>query len=509
MRIEKISLSKKLGIRCKRTRPVIKIISVAIATLLFSLSVTEVAIASGTTSQLWLQYSDKTICRLAKTAPRTDGYFYVAALRGLDCKDVPSVAVTFPVSNKAVCRSNDSLKWHNCLGRLSVTYAFNSSYYETESVYIGEWLNGKYHGSGILINDRGIFVSEWQKGERTGLGRFWYLGKDPSGKPYVQSYFESLPSRRYQGDDYKRAFIERLYEDTSASKLVYLDGSVYRGEFYYDSPFGSGARTYPDGKVVSGTWKFGELKSKSLPSIHYRANSAINHLLIGLGNYSTEQVCRFTHNPPSWVNPVEAQLVLIMRGMIVKDCLRRNSSMDQLGGDPSKLLFTETNELVATTPSKPVPIVKKPVKPVPVVKTSIKPTSVVKTSTKPAPVAKTVPKDDEVLSVSSGSGANKIFMICKTEAMGERRVANGYAFHAEIDIDRKRLNWNGWKSNELKIQELRFFAIMECINPVNGGCILPFVNIDRLTGDFNYQTWGDDGEYNGTCRLADKKKRLF
>ena len=507
MRIEKISLSKKLGIRCKRTRPVIKIISVAIAILLLSLSVTQVAIASGTTSQLWLQYSDKTICRLAKTAPRTDGYFYVAALRGLDCKDVPSVAVTFPVSNKAVCRSNDSLKWHNCLGRLSVTYAFNSSYYETESVYIGEWLNGKYHGSGILINDRGIFVSEWQKGERTGLGRFWYLGKDPSGKPYVQSYFESLPSRRYQGDDYKRAFIERLYEDTSASKLVYLDGSVYRGEFYYDSPFGSGARTYPDGKVVSGTWKFGELKSKLLPSIHYRANSAINLLLIGLGNYSTEQVCRFTHNPPSWVNPVEAQLVLIMRGMIVNNCLRRNPSMDQLGGDPSKLLFTETNELVATTPSKPVPIVKKPVKPAPVVKTLIKPTPV----TKPASVAKTAPKDDEVFSTSSSSGANKIFMICETEAMGERRVANGSTFHAEIDLDLKRLNWSGWESKDLYIRELTFFAVMEkCIDTSSDlGCILPQVDIDRLTGSFKYQTWADDGQYHGTCRLADKKKRLF
>lgn len=136
-------------------------------------------------------------------------------------------------------------------------------------------------------------------------------------------------------------------------------------------------------------------------------------------------------------------------------------------------------------------------------------TPVVKAPSKPTLVAKIAPKDGEVLSASSSSGANKIFMICETEAMGERRVANGYAFHAEIDIDRKQLNWNGWKSNELKIQELRFFAIMECINPANGGCILPFVNIDRLTGDFKYQSWGDDGEYNGTCRVADKKKKLF
>ena len=132
-----------------------------------------------------------------------------------------------------------------------------------------------------------------------------------------------------------------------------------------------------------------------------------------------------------------------------------------------------------------------------------------KTPSKPVNVAKIDRKDYEVLSTSSSYGADKIFMICKTEAMGERRVANGYAFHAEIDIVQKRLNWNGWKSNELKIEELRFFAIMECITPINGGCILPFVAIDRLTGGFRYQTWGDDGEFNGTCRVSDKKKKLF
>ena len=104
--------------------------------------------------------------------------------------------------------------------------------------------------------------------------------------------------------------------------------------------------------------------------------------------------------------------------------------------------------------------------------------------------------------------AKSIFMVCETNAMDQKRVANGATFHAEIDLNRNQLSWNGFKSYKLEVTEGRFFSYLNCDNS-NGACMRPFLMIDRYTGKFEYQPWSDLGEYSGTCKLAEKGKKLF
>ncbi len=81
----------------------IKIAYLSLISMALSLGLSSAANANSDSNKLWPNYSDKTICRLANSSPTTDGYFYAAAQRGLQCGDEISEILTVPVSSKPLC----------------------------------------------------------------------------------------------------------------------------------------------------------------------------------------------------------------------------------------------------------------------------------------------------------------------------------------------------------------------------------------------------------------------
>jgi S1-C subfamily serine protease len=347
----------------------IKIPHLSLIFMALSLGFSSAANANSDANKLWPKYSNKTICRLANSSPTTDGYFYAAAQRGLQCGDEISEILTVPVSSKPLCISDSSSQWNNCLGRKST---------ESET-YIGEWSSGKYSGQGVLIgtgHSNGVYVSKWKDGLKTGLWRYWYLGKRHSGRQHNQYYLESELSE-WLYENPKQAFIKRTYQKYNNTKLVYLDGSVYTGDFLTImgrgpkmrmDPYGAGKRTYLDGKVVSGTWRYGELKSEKLPSIHYRAKEVATQL----ANHPAADidVCyrsKGLYSPSfNYMSPHKAALIAILRGISTEGC-SNFSRYSKSASDISKLISTTGSyDVVAKTqPKVPIvePIVKAPDKP--------------------------------------------------------------------------------------------------------------------------------------------------
>ena len=383
----------------------------------------------------------------------------------------------------------------NCL-----TWNPNPSLGETVT-WSGDCVNGKAHGTGKTtwrFKQSGIWVERYingdmLNGQRSGQVKITYengdlfIGTlDADGNRIGQGTYYFSRGGRYVGD-------WKDDQKNGQGDFIFSDGSKYVGQFKDDNMNGQGTYNYTNGNKYVGEWKDGKSNGQGIYTFGLESEWAGDTYVgqykdnksSGQGTYTSADGHKYVGQwKDGKVNGIGTETYVNGDKYVGEYKIYKRNGQGTYtfaDGTAEEGIWKDGKLQHEKTPSKS------------------------------ASVAKTGPKDEEVLSTSSSFGENKIFMICKTEAMGERRVANGTTFHAEIDMDLKRLDWSGWKSKDLYIRELTFFAVMEkCIDTSSDlGCILPQVDIDRLTGSFKYQTWADDGKYHGTCRLADKKKRLF
>lgn len=138
----------------------------------------------------------------------------------------------------------------------------------TGIVYEGEWVNNLYHGMGFLFSKCGRLSvqAEFRHGKiYTGMGRIpigetggasavfsWHQGRrqSTSGAQKGQEKMEDVPLNY----DYEGVFEEG---NLIHGKVVNVDGSEYLGDLRDGKSHGMGRRTYRNGDVYEGGWSAG------------------------------------------------------------------------------------------------------------------------------------------------------------------------------------------------------------------------------------------------------------
>jgi hypothetical protein len=105
--------------------------------------------------------------------------------------------------------------------------------------YIGEFLNGKENGKGILHSAPGFrYEGDFKNGEKTGRGIY------------------NLPD----GEKYEGEFIKG--ELNGKGKYYYLNGNVYEGFWSRNKKEGQGTLLWADGSIYEGEWLNGKRNGK-------------------------------------------------------------------------------------------------------------------------------------------------------------------------------------------------------------------------------------------------------
>ncbi len=129
--------------------------------------------------------------------------------------------------------------------------------YENGTTYEGQWVNGKYEGTGIYTWDKGSFVGTWKNGSYHGTGTMtWsdgqkYVGGFVSGKRHGKGTYTWGNGDTYTGDWLNG-------ERTGQGSFTWANGDVYTGGFVNGKLDGQGTLTYADGTVRSGKWDDGK-----------------------------------------------------------------------------------------------------------------------------------------------------------------------------------------------------------------------------------------------------------
>jgi hypothetical protein len=110
---------------------------------------------------------------------------------------------------------------------------FKTHTYPDGGKYVGEWKNGRQHGSGkrVYMPSGCIYDGEWVDDKRHGHGVYTW----PHGETYVGEY---------QNDDRH-----------GSGKYVFASGCIYDGDWVDDEMHGRGVHTWPDGGKYVGEWK--------------------------------------------------------------------------------------------------------------------------------------------------------------------------------------------------------------------------------------------------------------
>ena len=124
--------------------------------------------------------------------------------------------------------------------------------YSDESVYDGEWRNGKRNGQGIYQSDETLYEGEWKDDIMNGKGKMTerngdiYEGEFLDGKKHGKGTSITYDGRKYVGD-----FVNGVIEGNG----ILTDSSTktrYEGQFKNGQIEGIGTYTYPSGSVYKG-----------------------------------------------------------------------------------------------------------------------------------------------------------------------------------------------------------------------------------------------------------------
>jgi hypothetical protein len=137
-------------------------------------------------------------------------------------------------------------------------------------VYEGDFINGIFHGNGIMRYANGdVYEGEWKDDERFGKGIMRYANGDVyEGEWKDDERFGKGIMRYANGDVYEgewkkiRFSISRyryvngdVYEKSGKGIMKYANGDVYEGEWKDNERFGKCIMRYANGDVYEGEWK--------------------------------------------------------------------------------------------------------------------------------------------------------------------------------------------------------------------------------------------------------------
>jgi hypothetical protein len=146
----------------------------------------------------------------------------------------------FEQNNLPSCQGSDVTRWNNCNGELTV---------KGETIYAGEWKNGKYDGKGSITLQSGEqFIGWFKNGNITGWGQYAFPKE-----------FLNKNNLKYCSDTNKNNW------DSCFGKRVYTDGDNYVGEWKDGKFHGVGLYTWrPMNHNYVGEWSNGMKNGKGI-----------------------------------------------------------------------------------------------------------------------------------------------------------------------------------------------------------------------------------------------------
>ena len=143
-------------------------------------------------------------------------------------------------NNLPSCQGSDVTRWNNCNGEATV---------KGETIYVGEWKNGKYDGKGSITLQSGEqFIGWFKNGNITGWGEYAFPKE-----------FLNKNKLKDCSDTNKNNW------DSCFGKRVYTDGDNYVGEWKDGKFHGVGLYTWrPMNDSYAGEWSNGMRNGKGI-----------------------------------------------------------------------------------------------------------------------------------------------------------------------------------------------------------------------------------------------------
>ena len=132
-------------------------------------------------------------------------------------------------------------------------------------VYEGDFKKGKYHGQGKYTYDVGeVYEGGWRDNLKYGYGKYTHANGVLFQGYWVNDEAQSSGTQTWpNGDCYIGDFditvndddiINWIYKRHGDGKCIYVNGSIYTGQWDNDKRHGYGTQTWPDGREYRGYW---------------------------------------------------------------------------------------------------------------------------------------------------------------------------------------------------------------------------------------------------------------
>ncbi|MDT8399394.1 MAG: hypothetical protein RQ899_12330 [Pseudomonadales bacterium] len=117
-----------------------------------------------------------------------------------------------------------------------------------KTVYVGDFINGQYHGSGRLNHEgeQWVYKGRWKAGKRDGRGIYW----DKNNNIYIGQWRNDR--RNGQGSQFFA--VEDWKEDAHTENWLLENTENYSGSFKNDVFAGHGVYRWQDGTRYVGEW---------------------------------------------------------------------------------------------------------------------------------------------------------------------------------------------------------------------------------------------------------------
>ena len=148
-------------------------------------------------------------------------------------------------------------------------------FYASGETYVGDWKNGLYWGKGKYIGVSTVYIGDWAHGTKEGKGTMYYLKTPFSEKDWIWKYEGGFSHDTHNGQgtiisrDQKMSY-EGSWKDgvRDGNGTLECDFFTYRGNFVFDSFYGSGTLSFDQDTVLIGNWNgHGDVDLSSKPEV--------------------------------------------------------------------------------------------------------------------------------------------------------------------------------------------------------------------------------------------------
>jgi hypothetical protein len=128
--------------------------------------------------------------------------------------------------------------------------------------YNGEWLKGKYHGTGTYYYhaQKTTYTGQWVMGKKEGEGTMRFDDSSGVEHKFTGTYkdnkaWDGSGTFVHVGGDRYHGTLQEGQRHGTGSHYNAATGCTYHGEFNMGSVVGQGTLKYPDGTEITGVFK--------------------------------------------------------------------------------------------------------------------------------------------------------------------------------------------------------------------------------------------------------------